>query len=475
SGDQAALTADAVAVPHAALKSGSSWADNQDGTYTATYTAGTAGTGLKATLKLAGWKDRDESGSYAITAATPDREKSAIAVDSTTYASGDDMKVTVTLKDASGNAVSGDQAALTADAVAVPHAALKSGSSWADNQDGTYTATYTAGTAGTGLKATLKLAGWKDRDESGSYAITAATPDREKSAIAVDSTTYASGDDMKVTVTLKDASGNAVSGDQAALTADAVAVPHAALKSGSSWADNQDGTYTATYTAGTAGTGLKATLKLAGWKDRDESGSYAITLKIKDFRSGSDDYIFNPDVGFPSTGFKGAKFTIEMNNGSAADYTWKSNVKWVNISTDGVVSFTENGKAGEKVIITGLNASGENVVTYEFTLKTWFVPNTANHLLTFDEASNDCMGQGGGIPSIFQLTGGSSTVAGVRGTLGGLWSEWGSLKYYSNDFGAHFYWMNETNSQGVRYLFKPASGNHFTNDTESNFGEICAI
>ncbi|WP_447783615.1 hypothetical protein, partial [Enterobacter asburiae] len=51
----------------------------------------------------------------------------------------------------------------------------------------------------------------------------ATTPDREKSAIAADSTTYASGD-----VTLKDASGNAVSGDQAALTADAVAVPHAA-------------------------------------------------------------------------------------------------------------------------------------------------------------------------------------------------------------------------------------------------------
>ncbi|SQA97939.1 Uncharacterised protein [Cedecea neteri] len=76
-----------------------------------------------------------------------------------------------------------------------------------------------------------------------------------KSAIKTDNTTYASGADMLITVTLKDANGNAVTGAAASLTTEAVTVVNATLKTGSSWKDNGDGTYTGTYTATTAGTG----------------------------------------------------------------------------------------------------------------------------------------------------------------------------------------------------------------------------
>ncbi|SQA97937.1 Uncharacterised protein [Cedecea neteri] len=53
----------------------------------------------------------------------------------------------------------------------------------------------------------MKLGGWDKPAESGAYAITATTPDQAKSAIKTDNTTYASGADMLITVTLKDANG----------------------------------------------------------------------------------------------------------------------------------------------------------------------------------------------------------------------------------------------------------------------------
>ncbi|MCS3414786.1 hypothetical protein, partial [Serratia marcescens] len=67
------------------------------------------------------------------------------------YVSGSDIQVTVTLKDAQGNAVSG-QASSLKDAVTVLNATLKG--EWSE-KDGGYTATYTANQAGTGLQATL--------------------------------------------------------------------------------------------------------------------------------------------------------------------------------------------------------------------------------------------------------------------------------------------------------------------------------
>jgi len=281
-GASSLLTSEAVTVANAVLKSGSSWRDNGDGTYTATYIATTTGTGLKATVKLSSWSAGAESAAYSITAAAPDQAKSAIRTDATTYNAGADMTVTVTLKDAQDNAVTGAASLLTGGAVSVANAVLKSGSSWRDNGDGTYTATYIATTAGTGLKATVKLSSWSAGAESAVYSITAAAPDQTKSSIAVDNTTYVSGTEMTVTVTLKDAQDNAVTGAASLLSGGAVSVANAVLKSGSSWRDNGDGTYTATYIATTTGTGLKATVRLSSWSAGAESAVYSITAAAPD-------------------------------------------------------------------------------------------------------------------------------------------------------------------------------------------------
>ncbi|EFU5825523.1 hypothetical protein GL658_00425 [Shigella sonnei] len=156
SGKADILTSNTVQVPNT-VQAGK-WADNGDGTYTAAYTAQTAGTGLKATLKLDESNRSAESGAYEIAVGAAVAEKSSISVNRALFVVGETMTVTVTLKDTGGNGVTGEADALTGTTVQVPNA-VQAGK-WADNGDGTYTAAYTAQTAGTGLKATLKLEGW---------------------------------------------------------------------------------------------------------------------------------------------------------------------------------------------------------------------------------------------------------------------------------------------------------------------------
>ncbi|EBI6355361.1 hypothetical protein DYI69_19570, partial [Salmonella enterica] len=270
SGQADRLTGTTVQVPNA-VQAGR-WADNSDGTYTAAYTAKTAGTGLKATLKLGEWTTSSQSAAYDIAVGAAVAGNSAIAVDKNAYTAGETLAVTVTLKDTNGNAVSGKADLLTSTAVQVPNAVLAG--RWADNSDGTYTAAYTAQTAGTGLKATLKLGEWTTSLQSAAYDIAAGAAVAGNSAIAVDKNAYTAGETLAVTVTLKDTNGNAVTGKAADLTGTAVQVPNAVLVG--RWADNSDGTYTAAYTAQTAGTGLKATLKLGEWTTSLQSAAYDI-------------------------------------------------------------------------------------------------------------------------------------------------------------------------------------------------------
>ncbi|MBS0850170.1 invasin, partial [Citrobacter sp. JGM124] len=174
-------------VPSATVKSGSSWADNQDGTYERTYTATTVGSNLKASLQLSDWGAASQSAVYAITQGAPVQTGGTIATDTTSYEAGADMTVTVTLRDAQGNGVVGEVNAVAA-GTTVPSASVKSGSNWADNQDGTYKRTYTATTVGSNLKASLQLSDWDAASESAAYAITQGAPVQTGGTIATNAT-----------------------------------------------------------------------------------------------------------------------------------------------------------------------------------------------------------------------------------------------------------------------------------------------
>ncbi|MEQ1926141.1 inverse autotransporter beta domain-containing protein [Escherichia albertii] len=199
-------------------------------------------------------------------------QNSAITLDRTEYAAGEPITVTVTLRDAQGNAVPDGAALLSGSSVTVEGADGPSGS-WTGT-DGTYTATWRAKTAGDDYHATLKLAGWSENKWSDTYIIRASEAVSLNSAITLDRTEYAAGEPITVTVTLRDAQGNAVPDGAALLSGSSVTVEGADGPSGS-WTGT-DGTYTATWRAKTAGDDYHATLKLAGWSENKWSDTYII-------------------------------------------------------------------------------------------------------------------------------------------------------------------------------------------------------
>lgn len=149
------------------------------------------------------------------------QENSAITYDQDSYVAGREMMVTVTLKDAQGNPVIGQASALTNDRVQVAHATAKA-MAWTDAGNGIYTCTYTAQQVGTNLKSRLQLNDWRGANRSPAYTIGARAITQANSAITRDRGSYLAGDEMMVTVTLKDAQGNPVSDQVSALTNDSV-------------------------------------------------------------------------------------------------------------------------------------------------------------------------------------------------------------------------------------------------------------
>ncbi|BEM76418.1 inverse autotransporter beta-barrel domain-containing protein [Serratia marcescens] len=152
-------------------------------------------------------------------AGTPAQLRSSIAIDSANYISGDDMLITVTLRDVNGNPVSGMLDSLTAGAVKVANAMLKT-SGWKDNGNGTYVTTYTAATAGSGLKATLKLDGWGRESLSRLYSITAGSVSPQMSSLTLSQTRIVANNNISgkdaatITLTLRDSFNNVISGQE---------------------------------------------------------------------------------------------------------------------------------------------------------------------------------------------------------------------------------------------------------------------
>ncbi|MFL4214723.1 inverse autotransporter beta domain-containing protein, partial [Enterobacter mori] len=181
--------------------------DEGGGRYTGTLTAGTVVEEVRLAAVVNDTAAVETAAVVTVAAAGASESTSGIRLDNTSYTAGEIMTVTVTLKDAHENAVTG-QAAVLQTAVDVPNAT--GGDNWTESGTGTYTATYTANTAATGLKAELKLTGWTGSKQSDTYDIVAAGASESTSGIRLDNTSYTAGEIMTVTVTLKDAHENAV-------------------------------------------------------------------------------------------------------------------------------------------------------------------------------------------------------------------------------------------------------------------------
>lgn len=328
------------------------------------------------------------------------------------------------------------------------------------NTVGLYVMTVTAGTSEETaiISSTVEDVAVKPATVS----VSSVVPVAESSTIKLNHATYTVGDKMQVTVTLKDAHGKVVTGASSLLTANTVTVENATLKPCNDWKYNDNGTYTATYMAGRRGSDLKATLKLNGWSNSVKSDAYAImeAPMLKDVTVNG--YTFTKDAGFPTTGFKGATFTLNLTFGLASDYSWSSDASWVSVA-DGVVKFTGKG-TGEKVTIVGSPKRSEGKpIKYSFMLKSWYIPGKKS--IFWPEASAYCKSLSGySLPTIVQLTNNTWREPGARddqhrAVKAGLWSEWGHMKNYSDaDFSGALYWTSEKRRLGHHYNVGLSSG-----------------
>lgn len=343
---------------------------------------------------------------------------------------------------------------------------------------GVYAVTVTAGRDAENVTLTPVVNG--TTLSSAVVTISSVTPDGARSTISTDAAAYVSGSDMAVTVTLKDTNNNVVAGAASSLTADTVTVPNAILKAGSRWRDNGDGTYTATYTATTAGTNLRATVRLGGWSTAAQSGKYGIILGYEapaSINTQVNAYTFtqtSEEGTFPTTGFTGATFTIvPKDSKSVTDYTWTSDASWVSV-TDGVVKFTGTG-TGDKVTITGTPTSSQgNIIKYSFTLKSWFI-HSGSTRMSWSDANTYCSSQSGySLPTIAQMilrTNHTATL--IRGT-GALLNEWGMMtRYTSARFSDNTYWSSDQLSSGSHNNVSLRYGGVYFSSDSSKINVVC--
>jgi adhesin/invasin len=475
-----------ISLNSSALKSAtvSALTKKSAGVYTVTVTAGTDVENVTLTPTVSGIAL--SAAGVTISSNVPDAGQSVFTASPESIAADNTAISTLTLvaKDAQGNALTGlkDSLAFTIkdSSGKAPAAGTLTESAIAESSTaGTYTATL-KGTAAGKYTIVPEYNGTAMGSLSATVTLTDTTPDEKTSAIKTDKTGYTSGDDMTVKVTLKDANGNAVTGASSSLTADTVTVANATLKTGSSWTDNGDGTYAATYAAGAAGTGLKATVKLSGWATGAESAAYAITLEDEapaSINTQLNAYTFtqtSEEGTFPTTGFTGATFTIvPKDSKSATDYTWTSDASWVSVAS-GVVKFTGTG-TGSKVTITGTPTSGQGkIIKYSFTLNSWFI-NDGTTSLTWSDANTYCSSQSGySLPTVSEMTQHTNyTATRTRGT-GALWNEWGSLAAYSGaGFSGIGYWSSEQKSSGNHYFVHLNSGYVNSSNDSDTFSVVC--
>ena len=198
---------------------------------------------------------------------------STVETNKSNYTVGETITITVTLRDAFDNLVTGAASQLAANGVlTVAGTDPSETGSWVES-GGVYTTTRMATIAGTDQHANLQLQTWSDGVTSDRYDIQSGSPAQATSTIATDKNAYTAGETITVAVTLKDAHGNLVEGGESLLSGDNVIV-EGAVRSGG-WSENA-GVYTATWSAQMAGDSHHATLKLSEWGSSKQSESYSI-------------------------------------------------------------------------------------------------------------------------------------------------------------------------------------------------------
>ncbi len=226
----------------------SSVTDNHDGTYSAGFSASTAGTNT-ITAIIGGQTVSSTPPTVTIMPGAVNLLQSTISATAASIQSGSTTTVKVTAKDAFGNVQA--KGGLSVGLTLGSGAASGTFSAVTDNGDGTYTAIFTAAKAGVNtIQATI--GGLAVASSLPTVTITPGPVSLSQSTATFPPANLPSGSSATATLTARDANGNQQSGG--GLPVGFVLGAGTAAGTFGTVIDNHDGTYSATFTATTAGT-----------------------------------------------------------------------------------------------------------------------------------------------------------------------------------------------------------------------------
>ena len=192
-------------------------------------------------------------------------------------------------------------------------------------------------------------------------------------------------------------------------------------------------------------------------------------------------FAFPANVGFPSTGFIGAAFTININGAPApsSSYTWSDNSALVSVSNTGTVTFTDNFPPGSPAVtITATPTGGGAPLNYTFQVRNWFISNGAT-VMNHSDALNWCSARGYSMPASDAVTNSTGIgFSGARAANGLLWSEWGNTQAYPGfgpNSGLNNYWNSNADfSSAQNYVTWMSNGYLSTEDGTTNQYVVCS-
>lgn len=223
--------------------------DHANGTYSATFTGLVAGTATTIGATINGTAVGTTLPTIAVTAGAISPLTSVVSTSSGTVASGASATLTLVAKDSSGNPVPTGGATVVFSQVGGTSTGAISPTT--DHTNGTYTATFTGAIAGTATTIHATIGGVAVTSTT-TITVVAGNTVAAKSVITVSKDTIASGGKDTLTLQAKDTAGNN-------LTTGGLVVVFShtggtSTGSISATTDNNNGTYTAVFTADTAGT-----------------------------------------------------------------------------------------------------------------------------------------------------------------------------------------------------------------------------
>ncbi|MFC5404907.1 invasin domain 3-containing protein [Cohnella soli] len=323
--------------------------DNNNGTYTAMLTSSTA-VGTATVGAAVGGVPLTSTASVQFVPGTPSASQSTIAaLDSSLEANGtSSTTITVSLKDANGNALTSGGAAVTIGSTSGSVGTVT------DNGNGTYKATLTSPTTAGTATVSAKVGGIALASTTSVQFVPGAATASQSTIAALDTSLVANGtSSTTITVSLKDANGNALTSGGSAVTI--------ASTSGSvgTVTDNGNGTYKATLTSPTTAGTATVSAKVGGI-------ALATTTSVQfvpGAATASQSTIAALDTSLVANGTSSTTITVSLMDANGNALTSGGAAVTIASTSGSVGTVTDNGNGTYKATLTSPTIAGTATVS----------------------------------------------------------------------------------------------------------------